>query len=115
MQCDRLIASTARRIAYSGRSVTLSLKTDTGVDYTTGQNTSTISTIETLAIVGSFKTRDLIENVINADDTKLTLQCDDEIKEGDEVAIDSITYKIMYIKKLNVNGMTVKYTLGCRT
>ena len=115
MSSSSLYNSISSNIKRFGSQITLVTFTDTGMDLDHGEAIQQRKETALLGIIGKYSSSEIIEGVIDINDTKITLQSQIRVKKGDQILFDGNTYEVRSVRSLTVKGMILKYTLQVRS
>ena len=107
--------SAARNIARYGTAITLNIHTKGAIDFSTGQASDTIVAHSMLAVLGNYRSSEIVEGVINIDDMKCTLQFNGAISKSDTVIAGTTIYQVINVSHLIRSGSAIKTTLQLRS
>ena len=97
-----------------GSKIELIVKVDGDINFSTGKYYQTIKLTPMVGIIGRYKRSEIIDNVINIDDLRCTIQTPFEIKKGDTVRFNASEYEIINTSDLYIGNKTIKTTLQLR-
>ena len=98
-----------------GTSITLIIKKDGGIDFSTGKPIQTEQRTSTRGVFTRYDSNDIIPDIINIDDVKCIISGETGIKKGDSVESLGNLYEVRDVKKLIRDGLVLKTTLQLRT
>jgi len=97
-----------------GSDISLVVKTDGAIDFSTGKYAQTEIVTPMMGVIGHYRNSELIDNVINFDDMKCSIQTASKVMEGDTIIFDGFNYEIMNVAKLIRSNVLLKTTLQLR-
>ena len=114
MSFSSMSRSVGRNIKRYGTEVTLRVRHKTGINLDDGLPVYDTQDHTLTAILGRFRSSEIVEGVINFDDVKCTLQFSGLIKKEDVVIFGGRTLTIINTTELIRGGKIVKHTLQLR-
>lgn len=114
MSVQSMISTVDRSIKRYGTNGTLHMLTDGAIDFDTGKAAQTETTVDIIGVLTGYASYELVQGVINIDDTRYTIRNNLEMNKGDKVTVLGNTYVIINIARLIRAGTYIKTTLQLR-
>jgi len=106
--------SITRNINRFGSRIVLVVKKDGAIDFDTGEYIQTETKTPMTGLIGHYTSSEIIDNVVNIDDLKCTIQTTARVLKGDSIEFEDSVYEIMNVRKLIKNDVLLKTTLQLR-